>query len=251
MTTTAATFPARGPLAAFLAILLLSALGIEGAAAQTPAEDPRSRAEIEQIVRDYILANPDIIPEGMTELRRRETTETIDANRTRLETPFAGAWAGARNGDVVLVEFFDFACPYCRRAHGDLQRLLAEDDELKVVWRSMPILSAESRKAAEAGLLAAKAGRYKEYHDSMFEDRRRLTEGKIADIASESGLALTVLRQAGNQPDIREEIESNLALARELGISGTPAYIVGDKRVDGAAGYDALKQAVAEARRNR
>ena len=212
------------------------------------ADADMDRAEIEAIVREYILANPEIIPEAITVLQQRQRSGTIEQMRSDLETPFAGAWAGANDADVVMVEFFDYNCPYCRRSNADVQRLLKEDPKLKVVWREMPVLGAPSRKAAEVSLAAAKVGRFREYHDAMFDDARRVGDGKIEDIAGDAGLPARIVDGASDAPDIRVEIDRNLAMARQLGVTGTPAYVIGDQMIDGAAGYEALKAAVAEAR---
>ncbi|MEE4349780.1 MAG: DsbA family protein [Pacificimonas sp.] len=241
------TLIAAAAAALFLGALIVgNGLG-RGDPAQADVSDA-TRAEIEQIVREYILANPEIIPEAIAELRNREARGQIAANREALETPFESAWAGAPDGDVVLVEFYDYACPFCRRANADVQRLLAEDDRLKVVWRDMPVLGAASREAAEASLAAAKVGRFREYHDAMYADPRRVSEDKIYDVAAEAGLSQDMVDAAGRDPEIRQEIDRNLALGRALGATGTPAYIIGDRRLDGAVGYEALKEAVAAAR---
>jgi surface antigen len=116
-----------------------SAVAISGAGA--------GRAEIEGVVRDYLLANPEIVTEAQTRLQDREVGKLVAANRALFETPFGSAWQGARDGDVVLVEFFDYACGYCRRSNADVDRLLAEDKRLKVVWRELPVLGQDSLAA--------------------------------------------------------------------------------------------------------
>lgn len=239
-------FAAAG--AAFLVVAVMAGFSLVRTAEGDAETDPANRAEIEEVVRDYILENPEILQQAAQRLRQREVAGAIEANREALETPFASAWAGNEDGDVVLVEFFDYACPYCRRAHEDVQRLLSEDDNLKVVWRQMPVLGPGSRDAAEAALAAAKAGRYRAYHNAMFEDPRRVTAEKAASIAGEVGLDSNALVSAEDSQAIRAEIDTNLGLARALGVSGTPAYFIGDQRIDGAAGYDALKAAIAAAR---
>ncbi len=98
------------------------------------------RAQVERIVREYVLANPEIIPEAMQLLQDRRMAEVVEQNRAAFETPFGSAWAGAEKGDVVLVEFFDYACGYCRKSNADIDRLLGEDKQLKVVWRELPVL---------------------------------------------------------------------------------------------------------------
>lgn len=202
--------------------------------------DPE-RARVEAIVRDYILANPDILPEAMKRLQERDLAEAIDANRAAYETPFASAWAGAADGDVVLVEFFDYACGYCRRSNPDIERLLAEDDRLKVVWRELPVLGPDSQTAAEASLAAARAGKFRAFHEKLF-DLGRPNDANIAEAKQAVGIA------GGASPEARAEIEKNYELARAVGASGTPTFVVGDQVLQGAVGYEALKEAIAKAR---
>ncbi|CAA9530321.1 MAG: hypothetical protein AVDCRST_MAG23-950 [uncultured Sphingosinicella sp.] len=204
--------------------------------------DP-GRAEVEGIVRDYILANPDIIPEAMQRLQTREVAKVVDANREALETPFGSAWAGNPRGDVVLVEFFDYACGFCRKSNADVDRLLQEDKNLKVVWREWPVLGQDSLAAAEASLAAAKQGKFDRYFKALFEQGRP-TPPAIAAAGNAAQVTALV------SPDLQREIEKNYQLARTIGASGTPAFVVGDKVLQGAVGYDALKEAIAEARRS-
>ncbi len=195
-----------------------------------------------QSVRDYLLENPEILPLAMERLQNRTAARAVAANRAALETPFAGAWAGAADGDVVLVEFFDYACGYCRASNPDVERLLAEDPRLKVVWREFPVLGPESEQAAVASLAAAEAGRFREFHDTLFAAGRP-TEASIAAALARAGVAPAALTEA-----YRAELERNFEIARSIGASGTPTFVVGDQILQGAVGYEALKDAIAEAR---
>ncbi len=203
--------------------------------------DP-DRARIERIVHDYILAHPEIIPEAVKRLHEREAAKAVDAQRARYETPFAGAWAGAENGDVVLVEFFDYACGFCRAAHPDIARLLKEDKGLKVVWRELPVLGEDSVAAAQASLAAAKQGRFRAFHDRLFAAGR---PDAAAIAAARQAAGVT----AAPSPEFQREIEQNYALARAINASGTPTFVIGDRVIQGAVGYQALKDAIAEARK--
>lgn len=203
--------------------------------------DPE-RARIEGIVRDYILEHPEILPEAMQRLQAREIAKAVDANRAAYETPFAGAWAGDAQGDVVLVEFFDYACGFCRQSNPDIERLLAEDGNLKVVWRELPVLGQGSIDAAEVSLAAAKQDKFRAFHDALFEAGRP-TDAAIAAARAEAGVA-----KAPVTPEMRAEIEKNYELARAVGATGTPTFVIGDQVLQGAVGYEALKQAIAEAR---
>jgi protein-disulfide isomerase len=203
-------------------------------------------------VRDYILTHPEIIPEAVTRLQQREVAKAVAARRAQIETPFAGAWAGAADGDVVLVEYFDYACGYCRQSVADVERLLAEDKKLKVVWRELPVLGPPSEEAAKLSLAAAKQGQGK-FHDFHLKSfaAGRPTPANLA--ATQKAAGIDALRASADArgADVTREIETNIAVARELGMTGTPSFVVGDKVMVGAVGYDALKAAIAEARKGR
>lgn len=203
--------------------------------------DP-GRERIEAIVHDYILAHPEIIPEAMQRLQERQIAQVIEDNRAALETPFAGAWAGAEDGDVVLVEFFDYACAFCRQSNPDIERLLKEDPKLKVVWRELPVLGPGSEAASHVSLAAAKEGDFRAFHDRLFA-LGRPTDANIAEARRAAGVTGTVPDAA-----VRAEIDKNFELARAVGATGTPTFVVGDRVLQGAVGYDALKAAIADAR---
>jgi len=200
-----------------------------------------------RLVRDYILANPEVIPEAMRRLQDRDSARAVAAHRAAIETPFAGAWAGAADGDVVLVEFFDYACAYCRKSNPDVDRLLREDGKLKMVWREWPVLGPNSLAAAEASLVAAKAGRFKDYHDRLFAAGRP-TPQSILNAQAAAGISPDQVIAMRSSLEGREELERNHMLARSLNASGTPAFVIGDQLLQGAVGYEALKAAVAKAR---
>jgi protein-disulfide isomerase len=210
------------------------------------AQDP-SRSTMEKVIRDYILAHPEIIPEAMTKLRDRESADLVSSNRKALETPFAGAWAGAAKPDVTLVEFFDYACGYCRASVPDIDRLLREDKSLRIVFRELPILSEQSDVAARVSLSAAKQGKFLDFHRAMFANSRP-DEAHISAVRRATGLDTAAVGRDLKGADVRAELDGNLTLAKSLGVSGTPSFIVGDKILSGAVGYDALKQAIAAVR---
>ena len=200
------------------------------------------RARVEGIVRDYILTNPEIIPEAVKRLQERESGKLVDSRRAAFETPFAGAWAGAENGDVVLVEFFDYACGFCRKTNEDIYRLLKEDPKLKVVWRELPVLGQSSVDAAEVSLAAARQGKFRQFYDQMFAQGR-----------PEASAIAAAQRAAGvtggtEDPAFQAEIDKNYELARTINASGTPTFVVGDQVLQGAVGYDVLKDAIQRAR---
>ena len=205
------------------------------------------RASIEKIVREYILSHPEILPEAMKNLEAREAKSTIDANRKAIETPFAGAWEGAADGDVTLVQFFDYSCGYCRASRADVDRLLAEDKKLRVVYREIPILGPESEAAARASLAVAEQGNYAAFHHAVYAAGKP-NAGTIASAVAKAGADAAKVKADARGEKVVGEINANLQLIRTLQISGTPAWVIGDQLLNGAVGYDALKKAIAEAR---
>lgn len=214
------------------------------AAASVPADE---RARIEAVVRAYILANPEIIPEAMERLQEKRSANAVAENREALVTPYSGAWEGAADGDVVLVEFFDYACGYCRTSLADVDRLLAEDKRLKVVYRELPILSEDSERAARVGLLAARQGKYPAFHRAMYA-AGGVDAAAIRKAAASAGLDRAAVDQAIQSTEPAAELANNIQLARVLEARGTPLFVVGDQILNGAVGYEALKAAVAKAR---
>jgi protein-disulfide isomerase len=203
------------------------------------------RAATEAIVREYILAHGEILPEAMTRLEQRQAAASVGQHRAALERPYRGAWAGAESGDVVLVQFFDYACPYCHAVNADVDRLLREDNRLKVVWRELPVLGPDSEAAAQVSLAAARQGRFRAFHARMFASGRP-TPAALAGAVQAAGVAAEAPNAEG-----RAEIARNLELARTIGATGTPTFVIGDRVLQGAVGYQALKDAVAQARARR
>jgi len=230
-------------------LVAVSATALVVGQRDTPAAvGTTDRAAIERIVHDYILAHPEIIPEAINGMQSREVTRLLESNRREIETPFAGAYAGAKDGDVVLVEFFDYACPYCRAGHADVKKLLAADPKLKVVYRDFPVLSEASNEAALASLSAAQQGRYAAFHDRMFDTPGKVSRERTVATVRSAGLDERRTAAEMASPALKAEIKKNLELGRALGLTGTPSYVVGNKILSGAVGFDALKAAVATAR---
>jgi protein-disulfide isomerase len=202
-------------------------------------------AMTEAAVRDYILDHGEILPEAIDRMQRRQARAAVLQNRAALERPWRGAWAGAENGDVVMVQFFDYACPYCHQINGDVERLLREDPRLKVVWREYPVLGPNSESAAVASMAAAEQGRWRQFHARMFA-LGRPTEAVLQQTLQDTGVTTSAPTDA-----MRAEITRNAEMARAIGATGTPTFVIGDEVLQGAVGYDALKAAIAQARANR
>ena len=196
-----------------------------------------------RIVRQGLLADPAILADTVDALRDAQYAPVLAENRAAIETPFASSWKGAAKPDVTLVEFFDYACPYCKASNPSVDRLLREDKGLRVVYRELPILGPDSVTAARLSLEASKIGRFGQFHDTLWAAGRPAPE-TIGRAAAAAGIAPA----APNDPQVEAELKQNFALAGKLGATGTPVFIVGNRVLNGAVGYEALKQAVDEAR---
>lgn len=199
--------------------------------------------------RDYLLANPEVLPEAMEVLQRRDQQARIEPLRSELETPFPGAILGNPAGTVTLVEFSDYACGYCRQSLAHVEALIASNPDLKVVIREYPILSAQSLEAARMALAAAQQGRYAQFHKAMFRLSPPSTES-IEAAAREAGVDLQQARAAIETGVLDNQLRSNAQLAAELGISGTPGWVVGNQTLNGAVGEEVMGEAIEEARRS-
>jgi len=197
--------------------------------------------------RDYLLTHPEVLPEAMDVLQQREQVARIGPLRRELETPFPGAVLGNPRGSVTLIEFSDYACTYCRQSANDVAALVAADPSLRVVIREYPILAPESVDAARMALAAAQQGRYASFHDAMF----RLgppNADTIAAAATEAGVDLAQARAAIASGVFDAHLQANGQLAAQVGISGTPGWIVGDRALNGAVGREKISEAIEEAR---
>jgi protein-disulfide isomerase len=234
-----------------LVSLLVGAGGAVLAIGATPTATEKvsasDRAAIEKIVREYILAHPEILPEAMQNLEKREAAKRLNEQGSAMTKPFASAWEGSSEPDVTLVEFFDYNCGYCRSARPDVDRLLAEDPKLRVVYRELPILGPQSELASRASLAVAKLGNYGAFHRALFAAGRP-TESTINAVLASANIDQVAFKNALSSPEIDQEIKNNLALQQSLGLTGTPSWVIGDQLIGGAVGYDELKAAIAEER---
>ena len=200
----------------------------------------------EEAVKRTILEHPEILPQAMQELQRREAEKQLISVGDKLFEPFPGSVLGNPNGTVTLVEFTDFACTFCRTSVPDVDALIKEFPQLKVVVRQLPILSPQSAEAAKWGLAAAEQGRYAQFHHAMFAAGRPDAQ-TIAAAAQTAGLDLARARKFIADPLVNAELSGNLDYARSLGIDGTPSWVVGDQLMTGAVGREALAKAIREA----
>lgn len=196
-----------------------------------------------KIVRQGLLADPAILTDAVSALRDAQFEPVLAANRAAIETPFGSSWKGAAKPEVTLVEFFDYACPYCKASNPSVDRLLREDKGLRVVYRELPILGPDSVTAARLSLAASKLGRFASFHDTLWASGR-----PAPDTNAKAAQAAGIAPQPRPDPEVEIELNRNMKLAGELGATGTPLFVVGDRVMNGAVGYDTLKDAIARAR---
>ena len=199
----------------------------------------------ERMVRDALLSNPEMIMEAGDALRDKQFAQTLAPIRASLETPFHSSWKGAAKPDVTLTYFFDYACGYCRQSNPDIERLIAEDKGLRVIYRELPILGPDSVAAARVSLAASKAGKFVQYHDALYAAGRPGPD-TVAIAARAAGVA----PQPANDPAQEAELRANMGLASQLGATGTPLFVVGDRVINSAVGYEGLKEAIKAARKS-
>ena len=217
---------------------------------------PDQRQAIEGIIHDYLMQNPDVLIEA---LRAAEDKASRDADakaalvlkdrRSEVFDDPATPVGGNPQGDVTIVEFFDYRCPYCKQVQPALQKLIDQDPKLRFVYKEMPVLGAPSVTAAHAALAARLQGNYETFHAAMMATKGQITDEVVYQVAGSVGLDVDRLKRDMAAPEIDRALKANLALANALDIRGTPGFIIGEHIVPGAIDLDALKNLVADARK--
>lgn len=245
-----------------LMALALFAATLAASAMPAYAQDKRSftpqqQQEIERIVRDYLKTHPEVIIEAAKALEAKEqeaqqqrSKVAIDANRDKLINDSDSPVMGNPKGDVTVVEFFDYQCPYCKKMTAPLNEAMAKDGKLRVVFKEWPVLGPDSVIAAKASLASQKQGKYKEFHNALMDSKGRLTESSVMSIAEKAGLDIKKLKKDMEAPDVQEELKQNQALAAALQLEGTPAFVIGSQLAPGAINADTLQAMIDAARKN-
>ena len=239
---------------ALLAALACAALASD-ARAQAEPQPPPDKEAVREIVREYLLEHPEVIEEAILALNaKRQAAKAARArdalmkNRAALVGHPMSPVSGNPEGDVTLVEFFDYQCGHCKRSLAPVMDLLKSDPGLRIVWKDFPILGPVSTFAALASMAAHKQGKYQAFHEAVMGARDRLSEDSVMVIAEQVGLDIERLQQDMADPEIAAYLEETQRLARELGITGTPAFVIGNTLVPGAVDGARLRQLIAEAR---
>jgi protein-disulfide isomerase len=242
------------------ALLWIAALGAGQAMAQTPPPISSKASELdpfEQRVREYLLKNPEVIMEALQILQGRQRAaeaenvkRAIAGHREEILNDGAAPVGGNPTGDVTLVEFFDYNCPYCRKVAPTVVDLEEADPGLRIVYKEFPILGPGSQFAARAALASRKQGKYVPFHNALFQATKQIAEETVMEVAHTVGLDTEQLKADMQDSAIQEAIARNLQLANALGITGTPSFVIGDRVVPGAVDLTTLQGLIGDARRN-
>ena len=229
---------------------LLAAATALPASAQELTED-----RVKELVLDAIRENPEIVMEAVGILQQREqeaaadaATAALETSRTALEDASNAPVKGNPEGDVTVVEFFDYNCPYCKRAHTEVDALIEGDDAVRVLFREWPILGDGSVFAARAALAARAQDGYVALHNAMLEAEGRLDEASVMRIAEEVGLDTDRLREDMEAPEVQAHIDQSMELAQGLGFTGTPSFVIGDQLAPGLVDAETMAAMVEAAR---
>lgn len=248
--------------------LVVSAIAILGAAlvvfsdaalhrrSQTAdAQSAMPKDEFERRVRAYLLEHPEVVAEALQHLELRERAAQARAAKSVLKTRAdellrdpESPVGGNPEGDVTLVEFFDYNCPYCRQVAPHMTKAETDDPKLRIVYKEFPILGANSSFAAKAALAAHRQGKYVPFHRALMEAKGTVTESGVLDAAGRVGLDLPRLKADMADRAIQAAIDRNLVLARALNINGTPGFVIGEQIVPGAVDLATLERLIREAR---
>lgn len=209
-------------------------------------------------IRSYLIDNPTVVRDAFIALERQNAEqqslrqrEVISQNQGKIYNPAVDYVTGNPEGDVTLVEYFDYNCPYCRQALPDLMRLLEEDPNLRVVLKEFPVLSEGSVQAAKLAMAAVEQGKYMEYHKALYEVRGQVDGVRALRVAEQIGLNVDQLKTQAGSELFSRTLSETLQLATLFGINGTPSYIIGDRLVVGAVGYEELRDTIAAVRAER
>src|SRR5215510_10456487 len=244
-----------------LRVAAAAALLAFGAALPAAAQgfSDAQRSEIEGIIKNYLLQHPEILQEVMNELEKKQQAADAEKNKTAVKDNAQLLFSSARQvtlgnlqGDVTLVEFFDYNCGYCKRALSDLMGLMKADPKLKVVLKEFPVLgpgSVEAAQVATAVRMQDKSGKkYLEFHQKLLGGRGQADRARALAVAKEIGLDMAKIEKDMASDEVKATLQESMELADKLALNGTPSYVVGPAVVVGAVGFDALKDKVESAR---
>jgi protein-disulfide isomerase len=239
----------------------LFALALFGAPPSASAQSfsDTQRGDIESIVRNYLIAHPEVLEEAMAELSKRQSAAEAEKHATSVATNAEaifnsprGVSVGNKDGDVTFVEFFDYNCGYCKRAMSDMLDLMKSDPKLKVVLKEFPVLgpgSVEAAQIAVAVRMQDPSGRkYLDFHQKLLNSKGQADKARALAAAKEAGLDMAKIEKDSASPEVRATLEENFKLAEAMGMNGTPSYVIGKQVVIGAVGLESLREKIGVAR---
>jgi protein-disulfide isomerase len=240
------------------ALALAGALALTGPAAAQSSFTEEQRRDIGAIVKEYLLKNPEVLQDVMLELEKRQQEAQAagrqaalkESRKALLNSP-RDITAGDAAGDVTLVEFFDYNCGYCKRALTDVRALMKSEPKLRVVLKDFPVLGPDSVEASRVSLAVKnqlKGDKLFEYHVKLMETRGRINGERAIALAKEMGADAAKLQRDMESAEVKQAIQDNVVLGDKLGLSGTPAFVVGDEVISGAVGVEPLRKTVAGVR---
>src|SRR6195256_570029 len=244
----------------FLAPALL-ALALGGAPLPASAQSfsDTQRGDIESIVRNYLIAHPEVLEEAMTELSKRQSAAEaekheagVSKNADKIFSSPRGVTLGNKDGDVSFVEFFDYNCGYCKRAMADMIDLMKSDPKLKVVLKEFPVLGPGSVEAAQVAVAVRMQDptgkKYLDFHQKLLGGRGQADKERAMAAAKDAGLDMARLEKDLKSPEVRATLEENFKVAEDVGLNGTPSYVIGKQVVIGAVGVEGLREKIGVAR---
>src|SRR5580704_12487625 len=241
------------------ALALAIALGALAGVSRAQSVSPDQKGEIEKIIHDYLMAHPEVLQEAMAELEKRQNAEDAAKHQAAIKDDATAIFTSTRQvnlgnpqGDVTMVEFFDYNCAFCKRAMADMLDLLKSDPKLKVVLKEFPVLGEGSVQAAQVAVavrMQDKTGKkYIDFHTKLLGGRGPADKAHALAAAKEAGFDVARLEKDMQSDEIKQTIEENMKLAEGLGLNGTPSYVFPAEVVVGAVGVPTLKGKVNTAR---
>jgi protein-disulfide isomerase len=243
-------------IAAARTVLLAASLAIAVPQASHAAEfSAPQTSEIERIVRDYLIAHPEVLQEAMAELEKRQSVAESEKHKTAVKENAQALFSSPRQvnlgnaqGNVTFVEFFDYNCGYCKRAMVDMMTLMKNDPNLKVVLKEFPVLGPGSVEAAQVAIavnMQDKSGKkYIEFHQKLLGGRGQADKAHALAVAKEIGMNIAQIEKDLAGPEVKATLQESFKLAEALGLNGTPSYVIGSDVVIGAVGLSALEEKI-------
>lgn len=254
----------RKTLALFAAVLIgalpLSAMAAPASRSGTPttagAFTDDQKKEVESLIKTYLTEkHPEVLAEAIQALQKRERDETeaklkekVVSEHDKLVNDASSPVVGNPKGDIAVVQFYDYQCGYCKASQEAIEKILKDDKDVKFVFKNFPVLGAVSVEAARAALASVKQGKFFVFHSAMMNKKEHLTSELIYQIAKDSGLDVDKLKKDMTDASVEESLDASTKLAHDIGVQGTPFFLIGDAFFPGVMSHDQMKSAISAAR---